>query len=73
MRKYFDYLRPGDTLVVPSLDRLGRSMQDLISMVSGLRKRGIGFQSLHGCSTRRHRAAASSSMSSPRSRSSSRS
>jgi DNA invertase Pin-like site-specific DNA recombinase len=42
-----DYLRPGDTLVVPSLDRLGRSIQDLISIVSGLRKRGVGFQSLH--------------------------
>ncbi|MFD7608657.1 recombinase family protein [Streptomyces mirabilis] len=45
--KCLDYLRPGDTLVVPSLDRLGRSIQDLISIVSGLRKRGIGFQSLH--------------------------
>ncbi|MFQ6329667.1 recombinase family protein [Nocardia sp. CWNU-33] len=42
-----DYLRPGDTLVVPSLDRLGRSLQDLISIVAGLRKRGIGFRSLH--------------------------
>ncbi|MFP8944681.1 recombinase family protein [Streptomyces fenghuangensis] len=42
-----DYARPGDTLVVPSLDRLGRSIQDLIAIVSGLRKRGIGFQSLH--------------------------
>ena len=47
LRKCLDYLRPGDTLVVPSLDRLGRSIQDLISIVSGLRKRGIGFQSLH--------------------------
>ncbi|MFM9815631.1 recombinase family protein [Streptomyces scabiei] len=45
--KALDYARPGDTLVVPSLDRLGRSIQDLISIVSGLRKRGIGFQSLH--------------------------
>lgn len=42
-----DYLRPGDTLVVPSLDRLGRSIQDLIAIVSGLRERGIGFTSLH--------------------------
>jgi DNA invertase Pin-like site-specific DNA recombinase len=47
LRKCLDYLRPGDTLVVPSLDRLGRSIQDLISIVSGLRQRGIGFQSLH--------------------------
>lgn len=29
------------------LDRLGRSLQDLIAIVSGLRKRGIGFTSLH--------------------------
>lgn len=40
-------MRPGDTLVVPSLDRLGRSLQDLISIVAGLRKRGVGFRSLH--------------------------
>jgi DNA invertase Pin-like site-specific DNA recombinase len=45
--KCLDYLRAGDTLVVPSLDRLGRPLQDLISIVAGLRKRGIGFRSLH--------------------------
>ncbi|MFF0737732.1 recombinase family protein [Streptomyces chartreusis] len=47
LRAALDYLRPGDTLVVPSLDRLGRSIQDLISIVGGLRQRDIGFQSLH--------------------------
>ncbi|MGW4516178.1 recombinase family protein [Streptomyces sp. NPDC004393] len=47
LRKALDYLREGDTLVVPSLDRLGRSIQDLIAIVSGLRKHGIGFTSLH--------------------------
>ncbi|SEU47804.1 recombinase family protein [Nonomuraea wenchangensis] len=47
LRKALDYLRAGDTLVVPSLDRLGRSLQDLISIVAELRKRGIGFRSLH--------------------------
>ncbi|MFJ1880671.1 recombinase family protein [Streptomyces sp. NPDC088137] len=45
--KALDYLREGDTLVVLSLDRLGRSIQDLIAIVSGLRKRGVGFTSLH--------------------------
>ncbi len=35
-----------DTLVVPSLDRLGRSLQDLISIVARLRQRGVGFRSL---------------------------
>lgn len=42
-----DYLRPGDVLVVPSLDRLSRSLSDLITLVAELRRRGIGFRSLH--------------------------
>lgn len=42
-----DFLDPGDTLVVPSLDRYGRRLQDLINMVAELRDRGIGFTSLH--------------------------
>ena len=42
-----DYLRPGDTLIVPSLDRLSRSLADLIGIVTTLRRRGIGFKSLH--------------------------
>ena len=37
-----DYLRAGDTLVVPSLDRLSRSLQDLITIVAGLRRSGTG-------------------------------
>lgn len=45
--KALDYLREGDTLAVSSLDRLGRSIQDLIAIVSGLRKRGVGFTSPH--------------------------
>ncbi|MEV4473208.1 recombinase family protein [Nonomuraea sp. NPDC049504] len=42
-----DYLRPGDTLVVPSLDRLARSLADLITLVGDLRRAGVGFRSLH--------------------------
>ena len=42
-----DFLNPGDTLVVPSLDRYGRSLQDLVTMVAALRTREIGFTSLH--------------------------
>ena len=42
-----DYLRPGDTLVVPSLDRLSRSRADLIQIVATLRRHGVGFKSLH--------------------------
>ena len=40
------YLRPGDTLVVWRLDRLGRSLKHLIDVVAGLAERGIGFKSL---------------------------
>lgn len=41
------FLDAGDTLVVPLLDRYGRSLRDLINMVVELRERGIGFTSLH--------------------------
>ena len=39
-------LRPDDTLIVWKLDRLGRSLRDLITMLDGLRARGVKFQSL---------------------------
>lgn len=47
LRACLDYLRPGDTLVVHELSRLGRSLKDLLALVADLRDRGIGFQSLH--------------------------
>src|ERR671938_239242 len=40
------FARPGDTLVVWRLDRLGRSLRQLIETVTDLEKRGIGFRSL---------------------------
>ena len=42
----FDHLRPGDTLVVWKLDRLGRSLKDLVVTITQLAARGIGFKSL---------------------------
>lgn len=44
--KLFDQLRPGDTLVVWRLDRLGRSIRHLIDQLSALPDLGIGFRSL---------------------------
>ena len=41
-----DQLREGDALVVWRLDRLGRSLKDLIGTVNELADRGIGFKSL---------------------------
>ncbi len=39
-------LRAGDTLVVWRLDRLGRSLKDLLRIVDDLKERGISFVSL---------------------------
>ena len=37
-------LRPGDTLVVTRLDRLGRSVVHLVNLGAHLRERGVGLQ-----------------------------
>ncbi len=42
-----DQLLEGDTLVVTELSRLGRSLQNLITIVADLRRRKVGFRSLH--------------------------
>ena len=41
-----DNLSPGDVLVVWRLDRLGRSMVHLVSIIEMLKEKGIGFKSL---------------------------
>lgn len=46
LKKCLDYVKTGDTLVVWKLDRLGRSLTHLLSIVEGLRKKGVAFRSL---------------------------
>ena len=46
LQKALDFLQKGDCLVVWKLDRLGRSLIDLIKIVRGFKKRGIGFKSI---------------------------
>jgi DNA invertase Pin-like site-specific DNA recombinase len=41
-----NYVREGDILVVWKLDRLGRSLKDLIERITELHTRNIGFKSL---------------------------
>jgi DNA invertase Pin-like site-specific DNA recombinase len=44
--RMLDQLRAGDVIVVWRLDRLGRSLKNLIELVEGLADRGVGFRSL---------------------------
>ena len=46
LHRLLDQLRKGDVLVVWKLDRLGRSVRDLVNILHDLQARGIEFQSL---------------------------
>lgn len=46
LKAAIDYVREGDTLVVWKLDRLARSLKQLIETVAILEARGIGLRSL---------------------------
>jgi DNA invertase Pin-like site-specific DNA recombinase len=46
LEEALSYVRAGDTLVVWRLDRLGRSLKDLIEKLTELHNRNIGFKSL---------------------------
>jgi DNA invertase Pin-like site-specific DNA recombinase len=41
-----EMVQPGDVLLVWRLDRLGRSMPHLVTLIATLRERGVGFRSL---------------------------
>lgn len=44
--KLFSKLRKGDTLIVDSLDRLGRTSKELINLLHDFKEKGIQFKSL---------------------------
>ncbi len=46
LNKAIKALKPGDVLVVWKLDRLGRSLQDLIEILKLLESYGVGFHSI---------------------------
>ena len=46
LERALDHLRPGDTLIVWRLDRLGRSLRHLIEVVGQLEERGVAFRSV---------------------------
>jgi DNA invertase Pin-like site-specific DNA recombinase len=46
LAKTLEMLREGDTLVVWKLDRLGRSVKQLVKLVSELHEQGVQFRSL---------------------------
>jgi DNA invertase Pin-like site-specific DNA recombinase len=41
-----DYAREGDTIVVRTLDRLGRNLREVLKLVHDMAERGIGVRSL---------------------------
>lgn len=46
LEKLLDYVREGDTVVVTKLDRLGRSLSQVLSTLDHLKKRDVGFKAL---------------------------
>lgn len=46
LRALLDFARPGDSLCVVRLDRLGRSLRELLETVDDLKARGLAFVSL---------------------------
>ncbi len=46
MKKLLEYAEDGDTIVVWRIDRLGRSMLDVLSTVKMLRERGVQIRSI---------------------------
>ena len=46
LKQLLGYARPGDTIVVHTLDRIGRNLREVLNLVHDLAGRGIGVRSL---------------------------
>ncbi|WP_406239979.1 recombinase family protein (plasmid) [Acetobacter orientalis] len=46
LKACMEYLKHGDTLIVWKLDRLGRSLANLLTIITDLKDRGVAFRSL---------------------------
>ncbi len=46
LEQALDYLRPGDTLIITKLDRLGRSVRNLKALADDLQTRQVGLRAL---------------------------
>ena len=46
LKECLNSLEEGDVLVVWKLDRLGRSLHHLVSIITDLKERGVGFKSI---------------------------
>ena len=63
LQRALEYCRQGDVFVVWKLDRLGRSLKELLGLMGELQKRGVEFRSLReSLDTTTFRRASSSSM-----------
>lgn len=47
LRRMIDQLRKGDIVIVWKLDRLGRSLRDLVNLVTEIQDKGAGLKSLN--------------------------
>ena len=47
LRKMIDQVREGDIIVTWKLDRLGRSLRDLVNLVNEIQEKGAGLKSLN--------------------------
>ncbi|MTB53985.1 recombinase family protein [Lewinella sp. W8] len=47
LRRMIDQLRPDDIVIIWKLDRLGRSLRDLVNLVTEIQDKGAGLRSLN--------------------------